>query len=152
MSRSAGAELAQLLLGGFEAMVDEVVAGLARRGHPGVRPVHEFALGAVDAGARTASELGRHLGVSKQAAAKTIAALRQLGYVESEPDPADGRRQLLRVTDRGREMVTIGAALFDEVRQRWAAQLGPAALADVERSLGQLVGQRRVATDESRDG
>src|SRR5262245_34596842 len=101
MARSQGAELALLLLGGFEAMVDEVGAGLEQRGHPGVRPVHEFALSAIDAGAGSASELGRHLGVSKQAAAKTIASLQQMGYVEREGDPSDGRRQLLRVTDRG---------------------------------------------------
>ena len=82
MARSQGAELALLLLGGFHSMTDEVIAGLAGRGHPGVRPVHEFALRAIDTGADTASELGRRLSVSKQAAAKTIAALQRLGYVD----------------------------------------------------------------------
>ena len=148
MARSQGAELALLLLGGFEAMVDEVVAGLAEHGHPGVRPVHEFALAAIDAGAGTASELGRRLGVSKQAAAKTIAALQQMGYVEREEDPEDGRRQLVQVTDRGHEMVAIGGALFDDVRGRWADQVGVRVLAAVERHLGQLVHPRTVVTED----
>ena len=52
-------------------------------------PVHLDAvvvegLGGVDAGADTAYELGRRLSVSKQAAAKTIAAMQRLGYVEIE--------------------------------------------------------------------
>ena len=51
-------------------MVDEVVAELERRGHPGVRPGHGFALRAIDGGADTAAELGRRLSVTKQAAAK----------------------------------------------------------------------------------
>jgi DNA-binding MarR family transcriptional regulator len=130
-----------LLLGGFEAMVDEVMAGLAQRGHPGVRRGHEFALTAIDAGAGTTSELGRELGVSKQAAAKTVAALQQLGYVTTGPDPADARRQLLRVTDRGHDMTAIGASLFNDVRNRWAEQLGTRTLATIEKSLARVTDQ-----------
>ncbi|MFD7161015.1 MarR family transcriptional regulator [Kribbella sp. NPDC059898] len=138
MARSRGTELAQLLLGTFDAMVDEVVAGLAEQGHPGVRPGHEFALTAIDAGATTASALGRHLGVSKQAAAKTVAALTQLGYTTTTPDPTDGRRQLLQVTPRGHEMMTLGAALFDRIHARWSHQLGTRAVAGLESTLKQL--------------
>src|SRR5262245_49455860 len=124
MPPSQGAELALLLLGGFHSMVDEVVAELERRGHAGVRPVHEFALRAIDGGAETASELGRRLSVSKQAAAKTIAALEELGYVDREPDPGDARRKRLRVTAHGHELTEIGGVLFDGVRARWAAAIG----------------------------
>src|SRR3954449_7347592 len=106
MARSPGAELALLLLGGFQSMVDDVHGELAHRGHPGVRAAHEFALRAIDEGADTASTLGRRLGVSKQAAAKTVAVLQRLGYVELAPDPDDARRKRIRVTPRGHEMVT----------------------------------------------
>ena len=140
MARSQGAELALLLLGGFHSMVDDVVAELDRRGHRGVRPAHEFALRAIEAGADTASELGRRLSVSKQAAAKTIAALQELGYVDREVDPNDARRKRVRVTPRGYEMIAIGGALFDDVRERWAAQIGVRQLSALEAHLGQLVG------------
>ncbi|HEY4466176.1 MAG TPA: MarR family transcriptional regulator, partial [Streptosporangiaceae bacterium] len=116
MSRSPGAELALLLLDGFHSMTDDVRAELANRGHPGVRANHEFTLRAIDAGADTASELGRRMSVTKQAAAQAIAVLEQLGYVDREADPGDARLKRLRVTPRGHEMMTIGAALFDEVR------------------------------------
>ena len=148
MASSSGAELALLLLGGFHTMVDDVVAELERRGHAGVRPVHEFALRAIDEGAQTASELGRRLAVSKQAAAKTIAALEALGYVVREADPADARRKPLRVTPRGREMVEIGAALFDDVRARWASQIGAEALDRLQDDLGRLVPPRALRADD----
>ena len=93
MQTSPGARLARLLLGSFDAMVAEVVDELARQGHPGVTATHEFALRAIEAGGNDASALGRRLGVSKQAAAKTIAALEQLGYVERLVDPDDARRK-----------------------------------------------------------
>ena|SRR3990170_2076042 len=152
MARSQGADLALLLLGGFHSMTDGVIAELARRGHPEVRPVHEFALRAIDTGADTASELGRRLSVSKQAAAKTIAAMQRLGYVEIEPDPADGRRRRIRVTPRGRDMVAIGSALFDDVRDRWAERIGAQQLNALQAHLGQLVTPRPLgAQDLTRD-
>jgi DNA-binding MarR family transcriptional regulator len=140
---SRGAELAVLLLGGFNAMVDEVVAELERRGHPGVTASHEFALQAIDGGAQNASELGRDLGVSRQAAAKSIAALEELGYVERETDPSDGRRKQLIVTARGYEMVRIGGEVFDDMRARWSAQLGREQLDVLESGLRALVGPGR---------
>src|ERR1039457_6206299 len=103
MSRS-GADLALLLLGGFRTLVDGAVAELALRGYEDVRPVHDFAMRAIAAGADNASELGRHLSVSKQAAAKTIAVLQERGYVAREPAPRHARRMVLQVTPLGFEV------------------------------------------------
>ena len=77
--------------------------------------------------------------MSKQAAAKTIAGLEQLGYVSREADAGDGRRKRVRVTSRGHEMVTIGAALFEEVRERWAAEIGEDELDALEAHLRRLL-------------
>ena len=129
-------------------MVDEVVAELGRRGHPGARAVHEFALRAIDGGAVTASDLGRRLSVSKQAAAKTIAALEELGYVDRGADPADARRKRLRVTAHGHEFMAVGGALFDDVRARWAAQIGAQELDTLQAHLGRLVERRTFGADD----
>ena len=148
MAPSQGAQLALLLLGGFHSMVDEVVPELDRRGHAGVTPVHEFALRAIAGGADTASALGRRLSVSKQAAAKTIAALEQLGYVAREPDVADARRKRIAVTPRGHDLMEVGGALFDDVRARWAGRIGEHELQQLEAHLGQLVQRRTFGADD----
>jgi DNA-binding MarR family transcriptional regulator len=148
MTQSSGAELALLLLGGFHTMVDEVHAELAERGHEGVRPAHEFALRAVAAGADTASELGRRLSVTKQAAAQTLAALEEFGYVNREPDPSDARRKRVRVTARGRELMAIGGALFDDVRSRWAVRIGPEQLETLEAHLAELTEHRSFTAED----
>ena len=104
-----GVGLALLLLDAFRSLTDAATAELARRGYPGHRPLHDYALRAVVSGADTASELGRRLSVSKQAAAKTIAVLEEGGYVAREPDPEDGRSIVARLTESGWKVVQAAA-------------------------------------------
>lgn len=146
MARS-GADLALLLLGSYRRLVDAVVAELAARGHPDVRPVHDFALRAVDSGADSASELGRRLSVSKQAAAKTIAVLQERGYVTRVADPGDARRKRIEVTPRGFDVMRQGEAVFDRLRDEWEQRLGTRELAVLETQLAALVGDEPVRID-----
>src|ERR1700710_2350944 len=125
MSRS-GAALALLLLGGYRSLVDVATAELASRGYDDFKPIHEFALRAIVAGADSASDLGRRTAVSKQAAAKTIAGLVERGYVASEPDPNDARRKRLQVTTRGFDVMAQGEAILEHARKAWADQIGSA--------------------------
>jgi DNA-binding MarR family transcriptional regulator len=129
-------------------MVDEVTVELERRGHPGVRPAHEFALRAIDGGANTASELGRRLAVTKQAAAKTLVALEEMKYVDREADARDARRKRIRVTPHGHELMAVGGRLFDDVRKRWAKQIGAQELATLETQLNELVRHRALVADD----
>jgi DNA-binding MarR family transcriptional regulator len=146
MPRS-GADLALLLLGGFRSLVDAAIVELAAQGHDDVRPVHDFAMRAIAAGADNTSELGRRLAVSKQAAAKTVAVLEERGYVTREPDPQDARRKRLQVTALGFEVLRTGEAIFDELRKHWERQIGSADLEALERHLEALVGASPIRLD-----
>ena len=146
MSRS-GADLALLLLGGFRTLVDAVIAELDRRGHEDVRPVHDFAMRAIAAGADSASELGRRLSISKQSAARTIAVLQERGYVARDIDPDDARRKRLQVTALGFEVMRQGEAVFDELREQWGEQIGAAELEALEAHLSVLVGTLPIRFD-----
>lgn len=130
-----GFELPLLLFAGFRSILDELHSELARQGHPEMRPAHGFAMQAIGPDGATATEVGRRLGVSKQAAGKTIARLEQLGYAERVGDADDARRKLVRLTPHGIDALTRSAAIFDTIRSRWAATLGPAYLRDLEAAL-----------------
>jgi DNA-binding MarR family transcriptional regulator len=130
-----GFELPLLLFGGFRSIIDELHTELARRGHPDLRPAHGFALQAIGPGGATATEAGRRLGVSKQAAGKTIDRLEALGYVQRAGDARDRRRKLVRITPRGIEALTLSAMIFENIRARWATALGPGRLSALEADL-----------------
>ena len=134
----SGADLALLLLGGFRALAEAGSAELAEHGYERIRPIHDFALHSILAGADTTSALARELGVSKQAAAKTVAFLESEGYVAGEADERDNRRRRFAVTDKGHALLRTGRQVFDELRERWAERIGAAELDRVEAALVDL--------------
>ncbi|MBG0814553.1 MarR family winged helix-turn-helix transcriptional regulator [Planomonospora sp. ID82291] len=130
-----GFELPLRLFLGFRVLIDELHAELARQGHPDMRPMHGFVLQAILRGGDTAVELGRTLGVSKQAAGKTIETLERLGYVERATDPRDTRRKIVRLTGRGADSLALSARIFDDLRRRWADEIGEERLRALEADL-----------------
>ncbi|MFJ8330834.1 MarR family winged helix-turn-helix transcriptional regulator [Streptomyces sp. NPDC094437] len=52
-------------------------------------------------GPTTSSELARQVQITAQAMGATLSALRARGLAERRPDPNDGRRMVLSVTDAG---------------------------------------------------
>ena len=141
-----GSDLPLLLLLGFRALIDDVHTELAEAGHPGFRPLHGVAFKAIGDGV-TASELGRRLGVSKQAAGKTIEGLERDGYVERVADPADARSKIIRLTARGTEVQQRAFEVMARLRAQWAEQLGEAQMAAIEDGLRAMTADRETRFD-----
>ena len=142
-----GFELPLRLLLGFRTLIDDLHAELVKQGHPEMRPMHGFVFQAIGPEGTTAVELGRRLGVSKQAAGKTVDALEQLGYVRREPDRRDHRQKIVRLTARGYDALARSALIFDELRARWASELGPERLRALESDLRTMTGDLAVPLD-----
>lgn len=135
-----GYRLPFLLAAAFRALIDRLHDELAEQGHPGLRPVHGFALQAIGEEEVTTVDLAARLGVSKQAAAKTAASLLALGYVERTQDPSDARARPLVVTDRGRDLLRRSAERFAALRGELVGQLGARDVRALEQGLETLAG------------
>jgi DNA-binding MarR family transcriptional regulator len=83
--------------------------------------------------------LRRRLGISKQAAGKTVERLEAIGYATRAGDVADRRRKLVRLTPRGLDALAQSAAIFEDIRSRWAATVGQERLDTLEDSLRRMV-------------
>jgi DNA-binding MarR family transcriptional regulator len=66
-------------------------------------------------GASSASVLAGAEGVRPQSMATIVAALEQRGLIERTPDPEDGRRQLISLTESGRKRGESNR----QVREEW---------------------------------
>lgn len=141
-----GSDLPLLMLLGFRALIDDVHTDLAEAGHAGFRPLHGVTFKAIGDGV-TASELGRRLGVSKQAAGKTIEGLEREGYVERVADPADARSKIIRLTPRGVEVQQQAFEAMARLRARWAERLGEERMATIEDGLREMTADREMRFD-----
>jgi len=140
-SVEADLSLASLFAGW--AMADEIQRRLAAAGFDDVRfndgVVNQHLVG----GPLTIGALAERLGVTQQAASKSVADLERRGYVERTPDPDDARARLVGLTERGRAVIAAAreqrAALGTELAERLGERRVEAArrlLLDVVAGLG----------------
>jgi len=88
------------LVAGFRQAMREAADRLSPGLHPGA---YKTFLTIEQRGPITPSALAEQLLVDKGLLSRTVRLLEELGLVEREPDPTDGRSSLLSATPRGRE-------------------------------------------------
>lgn len=84
------------------------------------------------------TELARRLGTTKQAINPLVNDLESWGYVARHPDPEDQRGRVLRLTDRGWQLLDTIRALHAEIERDWEARLGPARYRAFREALGEI--------------
>jgi DNA-binding MarR family transcriptional regulator len=112
------------LLAGW-ALADEVQRRLAADGLDDLRFTDGVVFQHLLGGALTVGTLAARLGVSQQAASKSIADLEQRGYVARAADPADARVRLVTLTPRGVVAVSAARRHRAELDAELDAALGP---------------------------
>jgi DNA-binding MarR family transcriptional regulator len=127
-------DLAQLALFVGMAANERVLARLTERGFVGLRTSHGFIVQHLLRGPQAVGQLATLLGVTQQAASKTIAELSRLGYVEDIPS-ADARVRTLRLSARGRAAVRAARACRSETERELGAAVGAGELEKARRVL-----------------
>lgn len=121
---SAGARLA--------ARLD---AALRDAGFTDLRSAHAAPFMVLDPGGTRASVLATRAHMTKQAMGELVSYLVDRGYLETVPDPTDGRARLVRATARGWRAVDTGVEViagFDDWLER---QLGARGVVQLRRGL-----------------
>ncbi|HWE57136.1 MAG TPA: MarR family transcriptional regulator [Acidimicrobiales bacterium] len=104
-----------------------------------------FILAGIDTRGGPRGDLPAGLGVSKQAVSQAIEVLVGRGFIERRPDTEDRRRNILELTDRGRQVLDCAAAAVGSVDQQLQDVVTPEEVAAMRRALGALArikGQR----------
>ena len=115
------------------ALADELQRRLAADGYPDTRFADGVVFQHLVAGPVTITTLADHLGVTQQAASKTVADLQRRGYVTRRTDPTDARAKQVTLTPRGEQVIeaarkhraavdkqlrkALGATRVEEARQ-----------------------------------
>jgi DNA-binding MarR family transcriptional regulator len=121
------------------AMADDVSARLAAAGFDDVRFADGVVFQHLVDGPIAVGALAARMGVSQQAASKSVADLERRGYVSRAADPADGRARLVALADRGQDVVAAGRAARGAVAKELADALGPRRVESARRLLLDVV-------------
>jgi len=123
------------------AMADEVQRRLVGDGLDNIRFADGVVFQHLVDGPLTIGALADRLGVTQQAASKSVADLERRGYVARRPDPDDARARFVVLTARGEAAIAGARRHREEVAAELAARLGPR----------RVEGARRVLVDVVRD-
>lgn len=108
----------------YEALTEKVTARIAAESGDELRRGQtEVFRHLPPAGARV-TELAAAIGASKQAMGYIVDGLIARGYLVREPDPLDGRAQIVRRTERGWDVNRAAQRAVQEVQAEWGEVLG----------------------------
>ena len=93
--------------------------------------------------ATTVSQIGRELGISRQGASKSVASLRQRGYVTVSPSATNGREKDVALTERAVEYLAAQRRAVRTIERQLRAELGAEAFAALQGLLSLLGGDEQ---------
>jgi len=128
-------DLGILLALAYQQFVTELHDDLAEHGFDDLSRSDGYVFRALDAEPMTTSALADRLGVSKQGAGQLVVDLTRRGYLDSRPDPSDGRARLLELSARGRAALRAARDFHRRYEQRLARRHGRAHVDDLRAML-----------------
>lgn len=134
-----GPNIGHLLRIPFQAIVARVATGIVSAGFSDIRPAHSSVFQHIRPEGSRLSDLAANAQMTKQSMSYLVNDLEQRGYVERQPDPGDGRAQLIRLTASGWEQVVAAAQIIEQTEREWAEVLGPERMAELRQLLEELL-------------
>ena len=123
--------------------------GVARAGYDDLNPSHVslFRYPTLDNSRMT--DIAQRMDITKQSVHELIGHLEDCGYVVREPDPADRRARIVRLTPKGHAVENVIREQARNAEKQIASILGQRRFTQVQESLGILIAH--IAMNE-RDG
>ena len=107
-----------------QKLINRLHKRLEEAGYPDIRPAHGYIFQHIQPEGCRLTELAERTQLTKQAISYLVDYLEERGYLESVPDPNDGRSKLIRLTDSGREMMDVADGIFTRMEEEVSAIMG----------------------------
>ena len=136
--------LLALLYTAADAYSDELMGRVGSFGYDDIRPGHGCVFSNIEPDGSRLTDLAERAMITKQAVGEAVSDLERLGYVVREPDPADRRAKIIRLTERGAAAQATGRQVIDSIEREWAERFGEDAVAAMREVLTGVVAARTL--------
>jgi DNA-binding MarR family transcriptional regulator len=116
----------------------QIVDGVIGAGFP-QKPKHSAVFAQLGPDGARLSELAKRAGMSPQAMGELVDELEELDYVRRDPDPADRRAKVVRLTPLGMKVSAAGQRVILGIEADISARIGADGHAELRRLLAQLL-------------
>ena len=130
--------IAPLLRVPLQAIRARVHAAVSAAGFDDLGPAHLNILQAPTPDGVRPSDLAARGQMTKQAANRLIRHLERRGYLRLEPDPTDQRARIVRLTERGWQLIATIRATVEEIEREWSRRIGASRFKELRRTLADL--------------
>lgn len=127
--------MGRLLLDAFNWFDTGLLTSLKEQGWPDLSHSQSMVMAYLASDGIRISELARRLGVSRQAAQKSVKELERLKLVKTEIDPTNSSAKTVVLTDQGKANVTAALNTFSEIESQLSNRIGSAGLASMRKML-----------------
>ncbi|MFA7350817.1 MAG: MarR family winged helix-turn-helix transcriptional regulator [Methylotenera sp.] len=135
MKKHGTTPMGRLLLDAFNWFDTGLLTSLKEQGWPDLSHSQSMVMAYLASDGIRISELARRLGVSRQAAQKSVKELERLKLVKTEIDPTNSSAKTVVLTDQGKANVTAALNTFSEIESQLSKRIGSADLASMRKML-----------------
>jgi DNA-binding MarR family transcriptional regulator len=135
-------DLVILVAASYRAVIERLMADIARAGIAGMRPAYGYVIRAVAAEEPTVNRLAELLDITKQAASKLAEQMVRAGFVTRVVDARDRRQTRLRLSKKGQRVRAQALATSATVERELRRAAGPAAVDGLRRALVDLLARQ----------
>lgn len=115
-----------------------------QRGHSRIRLSHTKVLQHLGSEGISLTALAQRGGITQQATGKLVRELERIGYVNCMTDSRDKRSKVVRLTERGAQLMQDIGEILEEVRHEYSLMLGEPQMLSFERQLRTTASKLRV--------
>ncbi|MBK5289113.1 MAG: winged helix-turn-helix transcriptional regulator [Acidimicrobiia bacterium] len=122
----------------WQSVWRQIFSGVAAAGYEDVNPAHVGLFRYPGLDGQRPSELAEQLQITKQSVNDLLGHLEARGYLAREPDPADGRARVVRLTAKGRKLQATIHGQAQAAEQHIADALGARRYSQLQHALEDL--------------
>ena len=147
---NGGPYLGALLRLGWQFVREEIFSGVLSAGYDDLNPAHVGLFRYPTLDRQRPSEVAEQLRITRQSVNDLLGHLELCGYLTREPDPADGRARMIRLTVKGRRLEKTINAQAKAAELKIAQWLGPGSFSELRIALETVA--RNVADADATPG
>jgi DNA-binding MarR family transcriptional regulator len=132
----------------WQEVRDRIHVAFAEGGYADVRAEHLAVLQHPGPNGQRPSTLAARAGMSRQAINHLVSHLERAGYLERYSDPAASNARLVRLTERGQELMDHIQTVAAAIEREWAQDIGAVRLEELRTTLTDLRTARQARSRE----